>query len=131
MSLFQRISLLEQRHNELENVLERLTTAVECGIVHRKPSKQLEVAVDDVEGTVDDVEEAEEATEDVGGATAAVEPEKDVMNFSRGLVLDLFVEFQHKIRNFAEDLNGTSIYWSTDNVHALMFNQLLILAVAF
>ncbi|XP_060564486.1 uncharacterized protein LOC132723736 isoform X2 [Ruditapes philippinarum] len=93
----QRISMLEQRHNELENVLERLTTAVECGL--SQPKQPIEKAADGVEEDGAD-------TDDTEGATAATEPEKSGMNFSRGLVLDLFVEFQHKIRNFAEDLNG-------------------------
>jgi hypothetical protein len=92
--------MLEQRHNELENVLERLTTAVECGL--SQPKQPIEKAADGVEEDGAD-------TDDTEGATAATEPEKSGMNFSRGLVLDLFVEFQHKIRNFAEDLNGRLI----------------------
>ncbi|XP_045176432.2 uncharacterized protein LOC123536970 isoform X2 [Mercenaria mercenaria] len=91
----QRISILEQRHNELENVLERLTTAVECGIVNIKPQGVAEITPEDT------VQVAEKKEGTTGG-----EPEKNETDLTRGLILDLFVEFQHKIRNFAEDLNG-------------------------
>lgn len=97
--------MLEQRHSELENVLERLTTAVECGLA--KP-REHSIEVEEVSlGSEEDDQEKSPVAE---GEAKETEAEKTERGISRSLIIDLFVEFQHKIRDFAQDLNGLFCY---------------------
>ena len=102
-----RISTLEERHFELEDVLARLTSSLEPlfeGSAVEDDKIDLSELLGDVED--DDLEVNKETKAKIEELMLKTEQQKK--KFARIIGLELFLEFQQKIRSFAMELNGTA-----------------------
>lgn len=98
--------MLEERHNELEDVLSRLTVAIECGIAKQTAGEKFKAPSQDIKNDADgETDGTETKPLDVGAKGHSDETNE----LPQSVLLDMFIEFQHKIRMFAEDLNGKSL----------------------
>ncbi|KAL4225385.1 hypothetical protein ACF0H5_016074 [Mactra antiquata] len=106
----QRIAILEQRHNELEDVLSKLTVAIECGIAQHAANEKFKTSSNDTEVESKAASSNDDNKAEITDRSEPVETgEKcgiDETDVKHTLLLDMFIDFQHKIRQFAEDLNG-------------------------
>ena len=104
-----RISTLEERHFELEDVLARLTSSLEPlfeGSAVEDDKIDLSELLGDVED--DDSEVNKETKAKIEELMLKTEQQKK--KFARIIGLELFLEFQQKIRSFAMELNGKHMH---------------------
>ena len=104
----QRISSLEDRHYELEDVLARLTSSLEP--LFETPAPE-EFKPEDVADAYACTEVDDDYTDDRTEEKAKIDEllfktEQQKKRFARMIGLELFLEFQQKIRSFAVELNG-------------------------
>ena len=105
----QRIGSLEERHFELEDCLARLTSSLEpifeaSAAEDFKPDDVADVYAACIDEDPDYPEDHEEEKAKIDELLRKTEQQKK--RFARMMGLELFVEFQQKIRNFAIELNG-------------------------
>ena len=103
-----RINTLEERHFELEDVLARLTSSLEP-LFETSTSEEDKMDAAEIFAEVEDdnpevYKEEKEKIEEL-----IFKSQQQKKKFARIVGLELFLEFQRKIRNFAMELNGKQI----------------------
>ena len=105
----QRIGALEERHFELEDCLARLTSSLEplfesAAAEEFKPDDVADVYAACIDEDPDYPEDHAEEKVKIDELLRKTEQQKK--RFAHMIGLELFLEFQQKIRNFAMELNG-------------------------